>query len=244
MRKNKVTLLIPTMNEIAGLKSIMPRIRPGWYDQLIILDGGSTDGTIEYARQRGYEIHVQKRKGLRMAYIENHPNVRGDVVVTFSPDGNSVPERIPDLVAKMEEGFDMVIVSRYIGGARSFDDTPLTRLGNLFFTTLINSLFHHRYTDSLVIYRAYRKDVIDRLGILTERSEWYEDFIGRFVSWEPQLSVRCAKERLKTAEIPGDEPKRVSDEASAQVFLPSSRIRHFRVGFACLLMILDEALRP
>ncbi len=46
----KVTLLIPTLNEITGMKAIMPHIKPQWYDQLLIVDGQSTDGTIEYVK--------------------------------------------------------------------------------------------------------------------------------------------------------------------------------------------------
>jgi len=53
----KITLLIPTLNEIDGMKIIMPRIRREWYDQMIILDGGSADGTIEYARESGYFVY-------------------------------------------------------------------------------------------------------------------------------------------------------------------------------------------
>ena len=42
-----VTLLIPTLNEIDGMREIMPKIEEGWCDQILILDGGSTDGTVE-----------------------------------------------------------------------------------------------------------------------------------------------------------------------------------------------------
>ena len=52
----KVTLLIPTLNEIDGMKTIMPRIKPEWCDQILIVDGQSTDGTVDYARQQGYDV--------------------------------------------------------------------------------------------------------------------------------------------------------------------------------------------
>ncbi|MEE9543748.1 MAG: hypothetical protein V3V95_08195, partial [Thermodesulfobacteriota bacterium] len=48
--KLKITILILTLNEIDGMKEIMPRIKEEWYDQLIVVDGGSTDGTIEWSR--------------------------------------------------------------------------------------------------------------------------------------------------------------------------------------------------
>jgi glycosyltransferase involved in cell wall biosynthesis len=44
----KTTLLVMTLNEINGMKAIMPQIDRAWCDQIIIVDGGSTDGTIEW----------------------------------------------------------------------------------------------------------------------------------------------------------------------------------------------------
>ncbi len=238
----KVTLVIPTLNEIDGVEAIMPRIKPEWYDQLIVIDGGSTDGTVEYLKKHGYEVSFQKVVGLRKAFIENYKNITGEIIITFSPDGNSIPELIPDLVAKIKEGYDMVIVSRYLGKAKSYDDTFITGLANRIFTATISIFFGFRYTDAMVIYRAYKRETVENLGILRLRSDFYEKHIGRYVSWEPQLSIRCAKNKLKIGEIPGDEPKRVEDESNTGI-LPSSRIRHFRVGFACLALILDEFFR-
>ena len=114
----KVTLIIFTWNEIDGMRAIMPQIKKEWYDELIIVDGGSTDGTIEYAQENGYPIFVQKERGAGAAFRESIAKATGDIVVIFSPDGNSVPEKIPELVAKLKEGNDIVIASRYLGGAK------------------------------------------------------------------------------------------------------------------------------
>src|SRR6516162_9030247 len=96
--RNTVTLLIPTLNEIAGMKAIMPCVQREWVDQILILDGGSTDGTAEWARANGYDVHVQTEPGIRQGYGEVLPKVRGDVILTFSPDGNSIPGLLPRLV--------------------------------------------------------------------------------------------------------------------------------------------------
>jgi hypothetical protein len=65
------------------------------------------------------------------------PYIEGDVVITFSPDGNSIAELIPELVNKMKEGYDMVIVSRYLNEAKSEDDDIITAFGNWLFTKTV-----------------------------------------------------------------------------------------------------------
>jgi glycosyltransferase involved in cell wall biosynthesis len=214
----KTTLLVMTLNELNGMKAIMPKVRRDWCDQTIIVDGGSTDGTIEWAKEQGYEVYVQKRPGFRHAYNEVLPYAKGDVIITFSPDGNSLPELIPNLVDKMKEGYDMVIVSRYLGPAKSEDDDVVTGFGNWLFTKTVNWLHGGRYTDAMVIYRAYRKQVIYDLELNTE--EGYataEKLFQTRISWEPLLSVRAAKRNLKVTEIPGDEPPRIGGERKLKI---------------------------
>jgi glycosyltransferase involved in cell wall biosynthesis len=219
MRDFTVTLLVPTLNEIDGMRVIMPRVRPEWVDQVIILDGGSTDGTIEYAREQGYFVHVQNEPGIRQGYMEALPYITGDVVLTFSPDGNSIPELIPELIDKIASGFDMVIASRYLGPAKSDDDDFLTSFGNWLFTRTVNVLFRAKYTDVMVIYRAYWKDMIAFLDLDKDASfRTPERFLRTRISWEPLLSVRAAKTHLRITEIPGDEPARIGGERKLQIW--------------------------
>lgn len=214
----KTTLLVMALNELEGMKVIMPRVDRSWFDQIIIVDGGSTDGSIEWAKENGYDVYVQKKRGFRHAYTEIWPFVEGDVVVTFSPDGNSVPELIPSLIAKMREGYDMVVASRYLGDAKSDDDDLVTAFGNWLFTRTVNLLYAGQYTDVMVIFRAYRKAMASELGL--DREDAYvlpETLFGTKISWEPLLSVRAAKAKLKITEIPGDEPARIGGERKLQI---------------------------
>jgi len=201
----KTTLIIPTLDEIDGMKAIMPRIDKKWVDEILVVDGGSTDGTIEYAKENKYILFEPKVKGIVNQLKESFKIAKGDIIILFSPDGNSIPELIPNLVEKMKEGHDMVIVSRYAKGAKSYDDDFLTKIGNKIFTKLVNSLFKANYTDVLVIFRAFRKDILDKLG---------NNISGDI---DMHLSIGCAKKKLKVADIPGNEPKRISGERKMKV---------------------------
>jgi len=218
----KVSLILFTLNEIDGMKAIMPRIKKEWYDQLIIVDGGSTDGTIEYAEKNGHPLFVQKQKGSGAAFREAMEKVTGDIAIVFSPDGNSLPEKIPELLEKMKQGYDIVIVSRYLDGAKSYDDNIITAFGNWFFTSLINLLFGSKYTDVLVMYRAYRKDLVRLLGVATNNN-----------SWGSLMLIRATKNKLKIGEIPGDEPARIGGK---------QKMNPLTYGFRELKAILKEFL--
>lgn len=214
----RVTLLVPTLNEIGGIKEIMPKVKREWFDQLLVIDGGSSDGTIEYCKNKGYPIFVQRRRGLRYAYIEALPYIKGDIVITFSPDGNSIPELIPPLVEKMKQGYDMVIVSRYAKGAKSYDDDLITAFGNWMFTNTINLLFASRYTDAMVMFRAWKKEIFYALDLDKDESYSLEEKIFYTkVGVEPLLSVRAAKRKLRCADIPGDEPSRIGGERKLKI---------------------------
>ncbi|MBF0612379.1 MAG: glycosyltransferase [Magnetococcales bacterium] len=230
----KFSLLVPTLNEIIGMQAIMPKIDRSLFEQILILDGGSTDGTAEYAREQGFEVVVQTTRGLRQGYMEAWPHLRGDVVITFSPDGNCIIDLFPELMEKMRQGYDMVIVSRYKDEAKSADDDLVTGFGNWLFTTSVNTLHGGSYTDCMGIYRAYRTPLIYELGL--DQDSAYatpERLFNTTLSWEPLLSVRAARRKLRIGEIAGDEPARIGGERKLQIF---------RWGAGYMFQILREAI--
>jgi len=223
-QKMKVSLLIPTLSEIEGMEAIMPRINREWVDQILAVDGGSVDGTYEYAKGHGYHTIRQRVSGLANAYYEGLEVATGDTIITFSPDGNSLPEIIPGLITKMKEGYDRVIASPYLNGTKSEDDNVVTAFGNWLFTKLINILFGGHYTDSLVKLRAWRKNILECIRIHPGRA-----------GIEPLLSIECAKANLKVGEIPGHEPPRI---AGLRKMSPLGN------GFAVLVLIIKELWAP
>ena len=235
----KTTLIVMTLNEIDGMKVIMPQVNRAWCDQILVIDGGSTDGTIEWARENGYEVYVQKQKGIRNGYLEAWHLVRGEVVITFSPDGNCVAEAIPRLIAKMREGYDMVVASRYLDDAHSDDDDLVTGFGNWFFTRTINVLYRANYTDVMGIYRAYKKDLVHDLELDTDK---YFDSIEKLfrcgprgLSWEPFLSMLAHKYGYRVGEVAAPEPARLGG---------NRKLRILSWGGAIYLQFLLEFFRP
>ena len=197
----KVSIIVFEINEIDGMKAMMPEIRPEWYDELIVVDGGSTDGTIEYTREMGLNLFVQSEKGVGAALNEAVRKVSGDIIIIYAPDGSFEPEQIPRIVKKIEEGYDVVNVSRYMNGNKSFDDNFFTASGNKIFTKLASILFPFRFTDFLYTYLGFRKEVIDTLNIDNKERAW-----GQI------LLLRAVKQRLRLIEIPGIEHKRVGGD--------------------------------
>jgi len=213
----------------------MPHIQPGWVDQILIADGNSTDGTLDYVKSCGYEYFIQSKKGIRHAYIEGFPKIRGEIVVTFSPDGNCITEAIPCLIEEIRKGYDMVIASRYKGSAKSDDDDLITGFGNWMFNTLIRLLHGHPYTDCMVIFRAYRRELFYELGLDREDSYWQEKLFGTVMGIEPLLSVRAAKMKKKITELPFDEPSRIAGHRKLQIV---------RWGLSYFTQMIYEGISP
>lgn len=224
-----ITLFIPTKNEIDGLKAIMPRIRPEWVDEVFILDANSTDGTKEYLHSLGYEVVDQKTKGVKAAFWEAFDQIKGDVIIPFSPDGNSIPEDIPKLIEKIGEGYDIVIASRYFGGTRSQDDDFASALANRVLTGIINFCFRTKYTDAIGMYKAFKKQHLYTLGIDQHKNEHSEIM----------LPARGARYGLRVIEIPSPEPPRLGPQGSRAHPGPFGK---YKSGILILRTIFRDAL--
>lgn len=196
----KVSIVVFEMNEIDGMRAMMPQIDPAWYDELVVVDGGSTDGTLEYCREHGYDVFVQSAKGVGAAMNEGVKRVTGEIVIIYAPDGSFLVDRIPVMIEKLKAGYDLVNVTRYGFGARSADDTIFTGTANWLFTRFVNLFFGRKFpfTDFLYTYLGFRRSLLADVGHDTN-----------LMTWGQLLLLRTINNGFRIVEIPGNEPARI-----------------------------------
>jgi glycosyltransferase involved in cell wall biosynthesis len=199
------TLVILTLNEVEGLRQLFSRIPQVDIDRVIAIDGGSKDGTVEFLKEKGIEIYLQTKKGRGEAFKLASKLVKEGHLVFFSPDGNEDPEDIPKLFRELNKGYDMVVASRFLPGARNEEDQKIfapRKWANIFFTKLANLIWQGNLTDTINGFRAVRGESLNRMKI---------DATGFEVEY--QMSIRALKLKMKIAEIPTIEGVRIGDKS-------------------------------
>lgn len=220
-RQPLISVVIPTRNEAQNLKHILPDIPP-IVDEVILVDGHSTDASIEVAQELRPDIHVieQQGKGKGDALRLGFAACSGDIVVMLDADGSTDPQEIPRFVDALLQGFDFAKGSRFTTGGDSEDITFLRRLGNSGFCLLVNSLFKIRFSDLCYGYNAFWRYCLDDVRV---------DCTGFEV--ETQLSLRVHKAHHSIVEVPSVEHPRIFGE---------SNLHTFRDGWRVLRTIMTE----
>lgn len=136
----QLSVIIPTINEAGNIKVLLPRVKETLSQivdsyEVLVVDGGSSDGTREVAANLGAKVIVQRQRGYGAALREGFRAARGAYILTMDADMSHSPVSIRDLWALREQA-EIVIASRYVSGGST--ETPLLRLGlsrllNLFF---------------------------------------------------------------------------------------------------------------
>ncbi len=203
-------LVVLTWNEIEAVRALYDRI-PKKYDEVFVIDPGSTDGTIEFFREKGMEVKIQEKKGRGVAFLMAASASKSELIVFFSPDGNENPADIDKLFAMLEEGADMAIASRFAKGSRNEEDgqfLPLRKWANQVFTWMVNISFNKKgqyITDTINGFRGFKRQVLLDSGLTAE------GFAIEF-----QSSIKAFKKGLKIAEMPTIEGDRIGGESKAK----------------------------
>ena len=202
----KISLVILTLNEIIGLRKNFIKIPLDVVDEVFAIDGGSTDGSLEFYTENGIPYYVQDKKGRGEAFRLAFEKAKGDALIFFSPDGNEDPNNIPDFKIFLENGSDMVIATRFIKGAHNEEDELFfkwRKWANQVFTLMANVTWNKR---------AYVTDTINGFRAI-KRTTWKKISLdGPGYTIEYQSSIRCFKKGLKISEFPTYEYPRFDDK--------------------------------
>ncbi|HYW01687.1 MAG TPA: glycosyltransferase family 2 protein [Candidatus Acidoferrum sp.] len=216
-------LLLTTMNEITGLRSIWNSLPFHLFTRTVVVDAHSTDGTLDFLKDKRCEVIFQHSPGRGDAIREAMSKITEDVVLLMASDGNDDPKYIPAFLAKIEEGYDVVSGSRFAPGGMTDDsDDPyrIRRCGNRLFTLLVNVLWNAQSSDAAYSLRAFRTDAWNRMNMT---SKWNET--------EFLMSIRSAKLGLRVIQIPVIEGKRAGGEVKAKTI---------STGWSLLKVIMRE----
>jgi glycosyltransferase involved in cell wall biosynthesis len=220
-RHLSVSLIIPARNEARNLPHVLPHI-PAFVDDVILVDGHSTDDTIAVAQSLLPNIRIleQDGKGKGDAIRLGLAAAKGDMIVLLDADGSADPLEIPLFVGVLLEGNDFAKGSRFLKGGGSHDITFLRSAGNYALTLLVNILFRARFTDLCYGYNAFWRHCTPYVEI---KSGGFEI--------ETLLNIQLHVAGLKIQEVPSMEYPRIHG---------LSNLNAFRDGWRILKLILHE----
>ena len=223
----RISVVVPALNEALNLSVVLPQLPE--VHEVILVDGGSVDGTVAAARRAlpGVISVLQARKGKGNALAAGFARVTGDIVVMFDADGSADPDEIVRFVEALTDGADFAKGSRFTEGGGSADITPIRRLGNLFLNTLFNVGFKTRYSDLCYGYNAFWADMIPLLDLpdhtgpapANGKMLWGDGF-----EIETVINCRFAAAGARITEVPSVEKLRMFGESNLHAVSDGLRV--------------------
>ncbi len=199
--KQKVLITIPAYNEEKTLPAVLGEIREvlsKWQSRhnfrcsFLVVDDGSTDRTAEAARQCGAKVVSNKaNRGLAETFkveMRECLKLRPDIIIHTDADGQYAPQHIPELIQKVQEGYDLVLGSRFRG--KEVHMPLLKKLGNHAFSFVLSSLTKAKITDSTTGFRAFTPEIAEKI-----------EYINTFTYTQEQI-IKAAKQGYRITEVP------------------------------------------
>jgi glycosyltransferase involved in cell wall biosynthesis len=214
-----VSVVIPAKNEARNLEHVFATI-PEWVDEVVLVDGHSTDDTVAVAEKLhpGIQIVYQQGRGKGDALQAGFAAAKGEIIVMMDADGSTDGAEIPRFVGALVTGADFAKGSRFASGGGTDDMTFSRHLGNRILSGLVNWFFGTRYTDLCYGYNAFWAKHLSKLDL---------DCDGFEV--ETVMNVRAAKAGLSIQEIPSHEHLRIHGMSNLKVMRDGIRIGKFIV---------------
>ncbi|HLC63414.1 MAG TPA: glycosyltransferase family 2 protein [Candidatus Nanoarchaeia archaeon] len=198
MKSKKVIITIPAYNEESTIARTMEEIKqvmnPLKYSyEIQVVNDGSTDRTSDVAKKIGAKVISHKRNlGLARTFqteLENCLRKNADIIVHTDADGQYPASSIPELIMKIEQGYDIVLGSRFISKS-GYKNELSRKLGNVIFAKVISKLTKTKLTDTTTGFRAFTSEVASNIK-----------FINTFTYTQEQI-IKAAKQGFSIAEIP------------------------------------------
>ena len=224
-RKPTVSVVVPALNEAENLPYVLPQI-PDWVDEIVLVDGRSSDGTVELAcdLRRNARIVIQHGKGKGAAIRCGFAAATGDIVVLIDADGSTDPREIPGFVGALLSGADFAKGSRFLQGGGTADMPWIRRVANKGLTMLANLIAGTHYTDITYGYNATWRVYAHALGL--DIDGWANEII---------TNLRAARNGLRVVEVASFEHERIAGQA---------KLAAFSAGWTILKAMIGEIFRP
>src|ERR1700733_13815522 len=206
-----ISVVIPAKNEARNLEHVFATI-PDWVDEIVLVDGHSTDDTVEVAQK------LCPGRGKGDALQAGFAAAEGEIIVMMDADGSTDGAEIPRFVGALVTGADFAKGSRFASGGGTDDITFSRHLGNRILSGLVNWFFGTRYTDLCYGYNAFWAKHLDKLDLDCDGFEI-----------ETVMNVRAARAGLAIQEIPSYEHLRLHGMSNLKVMRDGIRIGRFIV---------------